>query len=193
MGLGRIAGAIFRNPVVREGLASGAISTGATALAGMPLNESLAYGAADALASAGSIGLVRKLRPKGKRMVQELGKDGKPTGKMVSEDVRSKLETPANIAASALSAIPVTALLYGDNPAQGAQGAQQRQVLQQQQQLANVNADPAIFDTYLNNSLIQNTGLPSRNALMEQALNNNQPMVDMGAMERDMARIVGLG
>jgi len=192
MGLGRIAGKIFSNPVLREGLASGAISTGATALAGMPLGESLAYGAADALASTASLGLVRKLRPKGKRLVQEIGKDGKATGKMVEEQVRSGLEMPANIAASALSAIPVTALLYGDNPQQGAQGAQQRQIAQQQGQLANVNADPALFDAYLNNSLVQNTGLPSRSALMQQAL-NDQPMLNMGTVERDMAAIVGLG
>lgn len=192
MGLGRIAGKIFSRPVVREGLASGAISTGATALAGMPLGESLAYGAADALASTASLGLVRKLRPKGKRMVQEIGKDGKATGKMVEEQIRSGLEMPANIAASALSAIPVTALLYGDNPQQGAQGAQQRQILQQQGQLANVNSDPALFDAYLNNSLIQNTGLPSRSALMQQAL-NDQPMLNMGTVERDMAAIMGLG
>jgi hypothetical protein len=192
MGLGRIAGKIFSSPIVREGLASGAISTGATALAGMPLGESLAYGAADALASTASLGLVRKLRPKGKRMVQEIGKDGKATGKMVEEQIRSGLEMPANIAASALSAIPVTALLYGDNPQQGAQGAQQRQILQQQGQLANVNSDPALFDAYLNNSLIQNTGLPSRSALMQQAL-NDQPMLNMGTVERDMAAIMGLG
>jgi hypothetical protein len=192
MGLGRIAGKIFSSPIVREGLASGAISTGATALAGMPLGESLAYGAADALASTASLGLVRKLRPKGKRMVQEIGKDGKATGQMVEEQVRSRLEMPANIAASALSAIPVTALLYGDNPQQGAQGAQQRQILQQQGQLANVNSDPALFDAYLNNSLIQNTGLPSRSALMQQAL-NDQPMLNMGTVERDMAAIMGLG
>ena len=192
MGLGRIAGKIFSNPVLREGLASGAISTGATALAGMPLNEALAYGGADALASTASLGLVRKLRPKGKRMVQEIGKDGKATGKMVEEQIRSGLEMPANIAASALSAIPVTALLYGDNPQQGAQGAQQRQILQQQGQLANVNSDPALFDAYLNNSLIQNTGLPSRSALMQQAL-NDQPMLNMGTVERDMAAIMGLG
>ena len=192
MGLGRIAGKIFSSPIVREGLASGAISTGATALAGMPLDESLAYGAADALASTASLGLVRKLRPKGKRLVQEIGKDGKATGKMVEEQVRSGLEMPANIAASALSAIPVTALLYGDNPQQGAQGAQQRQILQQQGQLANVNSDPALFDAYLNNSLIQNTGLPSRSALMQQAL-NDQPMLNMGTVERDMAAIMGLG
>ena len=192
MGLGRIAGKIFSSPIVREGLASGAISTGATALAGMPLDESLAYGAADALASTASLGLVRKLRPKGKRMVQEIGKDGKATGKMVEEQIRSGLEMPANIAASALSAIPVTALLYGDNPQQGAQGAQQRQILQQQGQLANVNSDPALFDAYLNNSLIQNTGLPSRSALMQQAL-NDQPMLNMGTVERDMAAIMGLG
>ena len=192
MGLGRIAGKIFSSPIVREGLASGAISTGATALAGMPLNEALAYGGADALASTASLGLVRKLRPKGKRMVQEIGKDGKATGKMVEEQIRSGLEMPANIAASALSAIPVTALLYGDNPQQGAQGAQQRQILQQQGQLANVNSDPALFDAYLNNSLIQNTGLPSRSALMQQAL-NDQPMLNMGTVERDMAAIMGLG
>lgn len=192
MGLGRIAGKIFSSPIVREGLASGAISTGATALAGMPLDESLAYGAADALASTASLGLVRKLRPKGKRLVQEIGKDGKATGKMVEEQVRSGLEMPANIAASALSAIPVTALLYGDNPQQGAQGAQQRQILQQQGQLANVNSDPALFDAYLNNSLVQNTGLPSRSALMQQAL-NDQPMLNMGTVERDMAAIMGLG
>lgn len=192
MGLGRIVGKIFSSPVVREGLASGAISTGATALAGMPLNEALAYGGADALASTASLGLVRKLRPKGKRMVEQIGKDGKRTGKMVEEQVRSGLEMPANIAASALSAIPVTALLYGDNPTQGAQGAQQRQILQQQGQLANVNADPALFDAYLNNSLVQNTGLPSRSALMQQAL-NDQPMLNMGTVERDMAAIMGLG
>ena len=192
MGLGRIAGKIFSSPIVREGLASGAISTGVTALAGMPLNEALAYGGADALASTASLGLVRKLRPKGKRMVEQIDKDGKRTGKMVEEQVRSGLEMPANIAASALSAIPVTALLYGDNPQQGAQGAQQRQILQQQGQLANVNADPALFDAYLNNSLVQNTGLPSRSALMQQAL-NDQPMLNMGTVERDMAAIMGLG
>jgi hypothetical protein len=154
--------------------------------------EALLYGGADALASGASLGLVRKIR--GSRPVTKvLGELGTQTvnkgGKMVTTPMRSKLEMPVNLVASVASMAPVGMLLGAE---QGVQGAQTKQIDQQTVQRAVVNDAPnQLAGAYMPATLLQNIGLPSNNALMEQIQNDQGPT---GAMdERAMARIMGLG
>ena len=176
--------------IASEAALSGAINTGANLAFGMDPMEALAYGGADALASGASLGLVRGLRPKGYRTVTQRGKDGQ---KVTSrERVRSRLETPVNVAASVASSIPVMALTGGMNP-QGINNAQPTQVVQQQQQRAAVNQDPSLLaGAYLPYTNFQNLGMPSRSAMLEQAMNDGGLSFDMAGYEKGMQQILGL-
>ena len=120
----------------KEALVSGGINTALGLLTGQDIPDTLLYGAADALASGASIGVVRGLHPKGTRTVLTKQKDG--TVKKTQERIRSEFELPANLTASVASAIPVGMLLNrGANP-------QSVQVSQQNAQRAIVNRDPII-------------------------------------------------
>ena len=185
-------GGVLKKPIVGEALASGGVNTGLMLMSGANPAEALLYGGADALASGASLGLVRKIR--GSRPVTKvLGELGTQTvnkgGKMVTTPMRSKLEMPANLVASVASMAPVSMLLGAE---QGAQDAQTKQIDQQTVQRAVVNNAPnQLAGAYMPATLLQNIGLPSNNALMEQIQNDQGPT---GAMdERAMARIVGLG
>ena len=185
-------GGVFKKPIVGEALTSGGLNTGLMLMSGANPAEALLYGGADALASGASLGLVRKIR--GSRPVTKvLGELGTQTiekgGKMVTTPMRSKLEMPVNLAASVASMAPVGMLLGAE---QGAQGAQTKQIDQQTVQRAVVNDAPnQLAGAYMPATLLQNIGLPSSNALMEQIQNDQGPT---GAMdERAMARIMGLG
>ena len=185
-------GGVFKKPIVGEALTSGGINTGLMLMSGANPAEALLYGGADALASGASLGLVRKIR--GSRPVTNvLGELGTQTvnkgGKMVTTPMRSKLEMPVNLAASVASMAPVGMLLGAE---QGVQGAQTKQIDQQTIQRAVVNDAPnQLAGAYMPDTLLQNIGLPSSNALMEQIQNDQGPT---GAMdERAMARIMGLG
>ena len=175
-------GGLFKKPVVGEALMSGGLNTGLSLMAGANPVEALLYGGADAIASGASLGAVRKLRNKGMQTVTR-------NGRTITEPVRSRLEVPVNIAASVASTIPVTMLLGQE---QGAQGAQTRQVDQQTVQRAVINNAPnQLAGAYMPATLLQNIGLPSNNALMEQMQNDQGPTGQMD--ERAMARIMGLG
>ena len=185
-------GGVFKKPIVGEALTSGGINTGLMLMSGANPAEALLYGGADALASGASLGLVRKIR--GSRPVTNvLGELGTQTiekgGKKITKPMQSKLEWPVNIAASVASMAPVNMLLGAE---QGAQGAQTKQIDQQTIQRAVVNAAPnQLAGAYMPDTLLQNTGLPSRGTLLDQMQNDQGPTVQMD--ERAMARIVGLG
>jgi hypothetical protein len=191
-----LAGALrglFKQPIVGEALMSGGINTGLSLMAGANPAEALLYGGADALASGASLGAVRKLNNSGLRKklgLRELGTQTiKRDGKSVTTPVRSKLEIPANLAASVASTVPVSMLLAAE---QGVQGAQTKQIDQQTVQRAVINDAPnQLAGAYMPATLLQNIGLPSNNALMEQMQNDQGPTVQMD--ERAMARIMGLG
>ncbi len=184
-------GGVFKKPIVGEALTSGGLNTGLMLMSGANPAEALLYGGADALASGASLGLVRKIR--GSRPVTKvLGELGTQTiekgGKMVTTPMRSKLEMPVNLVASVASMAPVSMLLGAE---QGAQGAQTKQIDQQTIQRAVVNDAPnQLAGAYMPDTLLQNIGLPSSNALMEQIQNDQGPTIQMD--ERAMARIVGL-
>ena len=196
MAKAKIAGSLLdflKKPIVGEALMSGGINTGLSLLTGANPAEALLYGGADALASGASLGAVRKLNNSGIRKKLGLRELGTQTitrdGKSVTTPVRSKLEIPANLAASVASTIPVGMILGVE---QGAQGAQTRQVDQQTVQRAVINNAPnQLAGAYMPATLLQNIGLPSNNALMEQMQNDQGPTVGMD--ERAMARIMGLG
>jgi len=169
-----------------EALISGGLNTGLSMMAGADPLTALAYGGADALASAGSLGLVRGMRPKGYRTVIQKGKDGKKV--QSRERVRSKLEMPVNIAASVASTIPVTALLGAE---QGVQGAQSNQILQQQAQRAAVNNAPiqGLAGAYMPFTNLQEAIGPTQNAMLQQYLNDmgrgpvNDPEMEAAAIQ----------
>jgi len=185
-------GGVLKKPIVGEALASGGMNTGLMLMGGVNPAEALLYGGADALASGASLGLVRKIR--GSRPVTNvLGELGTQTiekdGKKITTPMRSKLEMPANLVASVASMAPVGMLLGAE---QGVQGAQTKQIDQQTIQRAVVNAAPnQLAGAYMPDTLLQNTGLPSRGTLLDQMQNDQGPTVQMD--ERAMARIVGLG
>jgi hypothetical protein len=136
---------------------------------------------------------VRKLNNSGIRKKLGLRELGTQTitrdGKSVTTPVRSKLEIPANLAASVASTVPVSMLLAAE---QGVQGAQTKQIDQQTLQRAVVNNAPnQLAGAYMPDTLLQNIGLPSRGTLLEQVQNDQGPKVTMD--ERAMAQILGLG
>jgi hypothetical protein len=184
-------GGVFKKPLVGEALTSGGINTGLMLMSGANPAEALLYGGADALASGASLGLLRKIR--GSRPVTKvLGELGTQTvnkgGKMVTTPMRSRLEMPVNLVASVASMAPVGMLLGAE---QGVQGAQTKQIDQQTIQRAVVNNAPnQLAGAYMPATLLQNIGLPSSNALMEQIQNDQGPTIQMD--ERAMARIMGL-
>jgi len=188
--LARLGGAKGLRGIAGEAALSGAINTGANLAFGMDPLEALAYGGADALASGASIGLVRGLRPKGSRIVYEQNPKGRTIRK--EERIRSRLETPVNVAASVLSAAPVSALM-GVPSMQGIAGAQQAQILQQQNQRVAVNQNPNLLaGAYMPYTNFQNLGVPSGRAMMEQYMNDTGSGFDMGQYEKGMQQILGL-
>ena len=161
--------------IAQEALMSGGLNfgltTGTQMLSGQPVDimGNLAYAGADVLASGGAIAGVRGLKNKGIRRVVTRGPDGKDI--VTRERIRSRLETPANIAASIGSSVPVTMLLgneqtVGVNP-------QTVQVAQQNAQRAAVNMDPTLLaGAYMPGTMMQNLGAPSSSAMYQQFLND---------------------
>ena len=188
--LARLGGKEALKGIAGEAALSGAINTGANLAFGMDPLQALAYGGADALASGASIGLVRGLRPKGSRIVYEQNPKGGTIRR--EERIRSRLETPVNVAASVLSAAPVSALM-GVPSMQGIDGAQQAQILQQQNQRIAVNQDPNLLaGAYMPYTNFQNLGMPSSQAKIQQYMNDMGPSFNVAAYERGMQQILGL-
>jgi hypothetical protein len=185
-----VGGAKGLKGITGEALASGALNTGANLAFGMDPMEALAYGGADTLASAASLGLVRGVLPTRYQFVRRKGPDGKKIE--TRERIRSGLEFPANVVASVASGMGVAALM-GEGSPQGIDGSQQAQVLQQQQQRAAINQSPGLLaGTYFPYTNFQNTGIPSARARLQQSLQDSGPMFDMAAAERNMQQILGL-
>lgn len=106
-------------------LTSGAFTGLLGLVGGMSPKDALLYGAADTLASAGSVGLVRKLRPKPPIEIRNA-----LTGELMgTEPGRSKLEVPVNIAASLLTGSVLSNLMGPSQAEQVAQQANQRAAL----------------------------------------------------------------
>ena len=188
--LARLGGKEALKGIAGEAALSGAINTGANLAFGMDPLQALAYGGADALASGASIGLVRGLRPKGSRIVYEQNPKGGTIRK--EERIRSRLETPVNVAASVLSAAPISALMGVPNM-QGIDGAQQAQILQQQSQRVAVNQDPNLLaGAYMPYTNFQNLGIPSSQAKIQQYMTDTGSGFNMAGYQKDMQQILGL-
>ena len=161
--------------IAQDALTSGGLNfglqTGMQMLAGQPVDimGNLAYAGADALASGGAIAGVRGLRPKGKRRIVTKGPDGKDV--IVKEQIRSKLEGPANLAASFASTIPVSMLL--GNKETTVANPQTAQVVQQNLQRSAINGMP-LAGAYMPGTMMQNVGAPSSSAMYQQFLNSAQ-------------------
>ena len=177
--------------ITQEALMSGGLNfglqTGTQLLSGQPVDimGNLAYAGADVLASGGAIAGVRGLRPKGTRRVVVKGPDGKDI--VQRERIRSKLEGPANFAASVASTVPVTMLMGNQGVVQ--QNPQTVQVAQQNAQRAAVNLDPNLLaGAYMPGTMMQNVGAPSSSAMYQQMLNDmgqsvaNDPTFNANAM-----------
>ena len=185
--------------VGQEGLYSGLFSGGMTAAGqvmsgeGLDIPEILAYGLADTVTGGLAVGGVKALRgSKGLRKGRIKDKTGKTKEVVITpkELMRSRGELPANIVASMLTPLGVSAAL-NKQPQQIQQSAQTQQVDQQNLQRALINKD-ALAGQYMPGTMMQTVGLPNRSAIAQQMLNDQGPMVNMAAMERDMASIVGL-
>lgn len=177
-GLFKLAGELLKNKglmkgIRNEALTSGAINTGVNLLTGADPLTALAYGASDTLLSGAAQGAVRGIR-------------NKP----------SRLELPANILGSFLSGVPVAsidprmkeAVATSSAPLNESQAAQ---IEQQNIQRMLIN-DDLLAGRYMPGTMFQNMGVNNPRATMQQYLNDQGPMVNMAAMERDMAAIVGL-
>ena len=186
----RLGGQEGLKSIVGESLFSGGLNTGANYLSGMDPLSALTYGLADTAVSAGSIGLVRGMRPKGTQKITRKGLDGKEV--TTTEPIRSKLELPVNVLASLGTGLGLAGMGVGMNP-QGIQGSQQAQILQQQTQRAAVNNDAQLLaGAYLPYTNFQDLGMPSSRAMLEQAMNDSGPGFDMAGYEKGMQQILGL-
>jgi|DEB19_MinimDraft_3_1074340.scaffolds.fasta_scaffold00249_9 hypothetical protein len=116
--------------IAAPALTSGALSGFVSLLGGASPGQAAASSLLDTAASAGSIGLLRKLRPKSysTQRIKDLD-----TGEVNTVNKTSKLETPLNIAASLGTSYVTAPLIYG---------GQQEQIEQQILQRSLVNNLP---------------------------------------------------
>ena len=175
--------------VGQEGLYSGLFSGGMTAAGqvmsgeGLDIPEILAYGLA--------VGGVKALRgSKGLRKGTIKDKTGKTKEVVITpkELMRSRGELPANVVASMLTPMGVSAAL-NKQPQQVQQSAQTQQVDQQQLQRMLLN-EGLLAGQYLPGTMFQGMGVQPPQSLMQQYLNDQGPTVRMDPAS--MAAIVGL-
>lgn len=178
----KLAGGLLKNKglmkgIRNEALISGGLNTGVSLLTGADPLTAVAYGVADTVASGAAQGAVRGLRGK-----------------------KSRLELPANVAGSVLSGIPVSAIDPRMKEGVGAPmvppdaaiyNRQINQIDQQNLQRMLIN-DGGLAGRYMPGTMFQNMGINNPRATMQQYLNDQGPQVDMAAIERDMAAIVGV-
>ena len=183
--------------VGQEALYSGGASAGFTAGGqlmsgeGLDIPEILAYGLADTVTGGLAVGGVRALRgTKGLKKGIVRDKSGKTKEVITTpkELVRSRGEIPANVVASILTPMGVSAAL-GDQPQQPQQLAQAEQVDQQQIQRMLLN-EGLLAGQYLPGTMFQGMGVQPPQTLMQQYLNDQGPTVSMDPAS--MAAIVGL-
>lgn len=175
--------------VARDALVSGGLNTGLSLLSGADLGTALKYGVADVAASYPTTLAVRKLRPGTTRMVQD-----PKTKKLVEEQLRSRLEMPANVGASILSGIAVAG---GEMPVTPSNISQQQQIMQQniQRDLINQGVLAGRISTpnaYFPGTMLQAQGL--ENTYMRQQVEKMmQPQqYDLGGIASNMGNIVGV-
>lgn len=140
---------IKRNPdVAKDAGISAALTTGLGALTG-DIPSALKYGLADFAFSYPATLAVRGARPKPSRRLVDV-----ETGKVTNQPGRSSLELPANIGASVLSGMAVSAL---DTPSYL---GQQQQISQQIEQRSLLNQLPFSSQELSPGTQFQMTGLP---------------------------------
>lgn len=175
--------------VARDALVSGGLNTGLSLLSGADLGTALKYGVADVAASYPTTLAVRKLRPGTTRMVQD-----PKTKKMVEEQLRSRLEMPANVGASILSGIAVAG---GEMPVTPGNISQQQQIMQQniQRDLINQGVLAGRIGTpnaYFPGTMLQAQGM--ENVYLRQQMEEMmQPQqYNLGGIASNMGSIVGV-
>jgi len=192
--------------VGQEALYSGGASAGFTAAGqlmsgeGLDIPEILAYGLADTVTGGLAVGGVKALRgTKGLRKGKITDKTGKTKEVNITpkELLRSRAELPANIAASIATPAVVASVLQKDvqgnpvYPAATTDVEQTAQIEQQNLQRMLVNQN-LLAGQYMPGTMFQGLGVQRPETLMQQYLNDSGSMVNMAAMEKDMAAIVGL-
>jgi hypothetical protein len=193
----RLGGRIGVKQLLGDALASGGASAGFTAAGqlmsgeGLDIPEILAYGVADTVTGGLAAGGVRALRgTKGLRKGKVKGKDGKMVEAVLEprEVVRSRGEVPANVIASILTPMGVSAAL-NKQPQQPQKSAQTEQVDQQQIQRMLLN-EGLLAGQYMPGTMFQGMGVQPPQTLMQQYLNDQGPTIEMDP--KAMASIVGL-
>ena len=193
----RLGGRIGIKQLLGDALASGGASAGFETAGqlmsgeGLDIPAILAYGVADTVTGGLAAGGVRALRgTKGLRKGKVKGKDGKMVEAVLEprEVVRSRGEVPANVIASILTPMGVSAAL-NKQPQQPQQSAQTEQVDQQQIQRMLLN-EGLLAGQYLPGTMFQGMGVQPPQTLMQQYLNDQGPQIGMDP--RAMASIVGL-
>ena len=193
--------------VAGPALTSGAFTGALGLMGGMSPKEAAIYAGADTLASAASVGLVRKLRPKPAVEIRDA-----VTGNLLGKEPgRSKLEVPVNIAASLLTSSAVGNLLGPSQAEQVAQQAGQRAAINATSNNPMVNAIGQQLNDQLNSqlnsalagalspgTLFQNQGLQGNaiQSMREQAAQRfadaYSSKLDIGGLMKDMGGIVGV-
>lgn len=161
---------------IPEALSGGAMTTGLGVVMGQPLDEALAYGAADALGSAATLGL--------------LGKAG------IKNNFARNV---ANIATGIGTGQLLANTLFKDRYAQQGQGGQPVTNAQQQVQRAGVNGMTAddIAGKYMAETMFQQmqgamNGSQNKADLVRMMNDIGGPTYDMNAARNNMAAIMGL-
>jgi len=155
--------------VATPALTSGGLTGALALISGANPLQAAAYGAADILASGGSIAALRKLRPKAPIEMRDTA-----TGKITTQPGTSKLELPVNIGASILTSNAVGALM-GDYPSTTQLESITPQVQQEQQLLQRsvINHLPLAQQQVSPGTQFQTAGLPS-GVEFEQLLNQRR-------------------
>ena len=195
---GKLGGARGLQNIANQALASGGASAGFTAAGqlmsgeGLDIPEILAYGLADTVTGGLAVGGARALRgTKGLKKAKVTNPTTKKLEEVVvtpKEIIGSGAEFPANVVASILTPMGVSAVL-NKQPQQVQQSAQTQQVDQQQLQRMLLN-EGLLAGQYLPGTMFQGLGVQPPQSLMQQYLNDQGPTVRMDPAS--MAAIVGL-
>lgn len=174
--------------VITDAATSAGLVTGLGLLGGQDPGTALKYGLADLAFSYPATLAVRGLRGKAPQRIIDT-----KTGKETLLPGKSALELPANIGASVTAAL----LVDQTNPQmQQARQAQQQQISQQNLQRDLINQGVlagGLAEAHSPGTMFQMQGMESTYArsIMQELIQQN-PQIDMNAMEREMASIVGL-
>lgn len=174
--------------VITDAATSAGLVTGLGLLGGQDPGTALKYGLADLAFSYPATLAVRGLRGKAPQRIIDT-----KTGKETLQPGRSALELPANIGASVTAAL----LVDQTNPQmQQARQAQQQQISQQNLQRDLINQGVlagGLAELHSPGTMFQMQGMESTYArsIMQELMQQN-PQLDMDALEREMASIVGV-